>query len=265
MAKTALCIGINDYPGTQSDLTGCVNDANDWKAELERRGFSTQQLLDGQATKEAMLGAIQALVRSAASGDLVVITYSGHGSWVPDRDGDEPDARDEVLCPYDIGKNRPLTDDELHDTFAERARGVRIVLISDSCHSGSVIRLAPTPGEATGSQIRFLAPARFLPEEALRSISPRPLRRAAGVSRPFGGVLLSGCQDIEYSYDAVFGGRPNGAFTYFALRALKGLKKGATYRDWHRAIREKLPNPRHPQTPGIQGTRLQKAWTVFEA
>jgi hypothetical protein len=29
MAKKVLCIGINDYPGTDSDLSGCVNDAND--------------------------------------------------------------------------------------------------------------------------------------------------------------------------------------------------------------------------------------------
>ena len=34
MAKYALCIGINDYPGTDSDLSGCVNDANDWAAAL---------------------------------------------------------------------------------------------------------------------------------------------------------------------------------------------------------------------------------------
>ncbi len=34
MAKNALCIGINDYPGTGSDLAGCVNDANDWAAAL---------------------------------------------------------------------------------------------------------------------------------------------------------------------------------------------------------------------------------------
>ena len=33
MSKKALCIGINDYPGTQNDLSGCVNDANDWAIE----------------------------------------------------------------------------------------------------------------------------------------------------------------------------------------------------------------------------------------
>ena len=145
MAKKAICIGINDYPGTGSDLSGCVNDAKDWQAALAQRGFAVDMLLDSQATKQTMYDQIRILVKEARPQDLVVITYSGHGSWVPDLDSDEPDARDEVLCPYDISQNRPFTDDELHSIFAERDRGVRIVLISDSCHSGSVIRLAPAP------------------------------------------------------------------------------------------------------------------------
>ena len=39
MTKRALCIGINDYPGTGSDLSGCVNDAKDWAGMLTGRGF----------------------------------------------------------------------------------------------------------------------------------------------------------------------------------------------------------------------------------
>ncbi len=35
MEKRALCIGINDYPGTRSDLARCVNDAKE--AEFRRR------------------------------------------------------------------------------------------------------------------------------------------------------------------------------------------------------------------------------------
>ncbi|MDP2198878.1 MAG: caspase family protein, partial [Sulfurimicrobium sp.] len=51
MAKNALCIGINDYPGTQNDLSGCVNDANDWAEEMNSRGFTVTQLLDSQAKR----------------------------------------------------------------------------------------------------------------------------------------------------------------------------------------------------------------------
>ena len=264
MAKKALCIGINDYPGAGSDLSGCVNDANDWKTALESRDFTVRLLLNDQATKEAMYKDIQRLVREGRAGDALVISYSGHGSWVPDLDNDEPDARDEVLCPYDIGQNRPLTDDELYDIFAERERGVRIAFISDSCHSGTVIRFAPPSNGASKPRVRFLPPANFLPPSLLPVAAARAARREYGPPRPFGGVLLSGCQDTEYSYDAEFNGRPNGAFTYFALKALESLPPSANYSDWFKAIRERLPSQNYPQKPNFEGTQSQKAWRVFE-
>ena len=74
MSKKALCIGINDYPGTQNDLSGCVNDANDWAATLAARGFTVTKLLDAQATKAAMVAAMSGLISGAAKGDTVIIT-----------------------------------------------------------------------------------------------------------------------------------------------------------------------------------------------
>ncbi|MFM9768159.1 caspase family protein, partial [Streptomyces scabiei] len=62
MAKKALCIGINDYPGTGSDLAGCINDAHDWAAELGARGYEVAKLLDKQATRAAMIESIGTLV-----------------------------------------------------------------------------------------------------------------------------------------------------------------------------------------------------------
>lgn len=263
MAKRALCIGINDYPGTNSDLFGCVNDAHDWKAALEQRGFSVDLLLDSKATKAAITEQMTKLVKEAKPKDILVITASCHGSWIPDLDGDEPDGRDEVLCPYDIGQNRPLIDDEIHTIFSEREKNVQIILISDSCHSGTVIRMAPVPREASGPRVRFLPPETFLPAETLKIASARATRRPFPISKTFGGVLMSGCQDHEYSYDAYFNGRPNGAFSYFALKTLQSLRPNASYKDWHKAIREHLPNTLHPQTPNLLGTKSQMAWKVL--
>lgn len=65
MGKHALCIGINDYPGTDSDLAGCVNDANDWAAELRQRGFDVRLMLDGAATLAAMTEAMGSMIRQA--------------------------------------------------------------------------------------------------------------------------------------------------------------------------------------------------------
>jgi hypothetical protein len=258
--KYALCIGINDYPGTGSDLAGCVNDAQDWAEELTKRGFDTELMLDGQATGEAIRAGIRGKLAQAGSGDTVVITYSGHGTWVRDDNGDEPDGRDEALCPHDIFTNGPLLDDELYDILCERERGTRVVLISDSCHSGTVARMAPSLRESADT-VRFLPPAVFLtPEEAARAAKmPRVL---AGRPR-HAALLMSGCQDLEYSYDAHFGGRPNGAFTYVALAALRGLPPEATYKDWMAAIAKQLPSQDYPQTPGLDGSSSQRRWSAL--
>jgi hypothetical protein len=260
MTKTALCIGVNDYPGTGSDLAGCVNDAYDWAAALKERDFHTEPLLDARATGDAIRDGIRRLLGAARSGDTVVISYSGHGTWVPDQDGDEPDHRDEALCPYDVVSAGPLLDDELYELFCERARGVRAVLISDSCHSGTVSRFAPSL-RATAGTVRFLPPAAFL--------SPAAASRAARISRVTAGrpryanLLMAGCQDFEYSYDARFGDRPNGAFSYVAIATLRDLKPDATYRDWMRAIAERLPSQDYPQTPSLNGSATQRGWPVL--
>jgi hypothetical protein len=275
MAKKALCIGINDYPGTQNDLSGCVNDAQDWAGALEGRGYSVRSLVDAQATKANMVQSITALITSAQGGDSIVITYSGHGTWVPDNSGDEPDGRDEALCPYDIGNGNVLLDDEIHEIFAARAHKVRIILISDSCHSGTVIRWAPPDRNVPGPRARFLPPAAWMPEHQLpRNAEGEIARNLAGrttspglsksLSLPGGDLLIAGCRDTEFSYDANFGGRPNGAFTYYALKALKALPPAGTYSEWYKAIRSYLPGASYPQTPQLFGSKRTRTVKVLD-
>ncbi|MEB3261258.1 MAG: caspase family protein [Cyanobacteriota bacterium] len=268
MAKRALCIGINDYPGTQNDLRGCVNDANDWAATLSARGFSVSKLLDSQATKAAMVSGFNTLITGAKSGDTIAITFSGHGTLAPDTSGDEADGYDEALCPFDIHLGNVLLDDEIHELFAKRLAGVRLVLISDSCHSGTVTRNAPADPDASDApRIRFLPLASWLPPEQLpKGPSGRPLAKLpvnqvftpwAGVVTAAGDLLMAGCEEgpDHYSYDATFNNRSNGAFTHYALKALKTLPATATYRDWHAAIRRSLPSTNYPQKPQLMGTK----------
>ena len=117
MANLALCVGINDYPGTNMDLAGCVNDAQEWRGVLERRGYKVDTLIDREATRARIVEALRSAIGQATGSDSVVFTFSGHGSWLPDDDRDEPDARDEMMCPYDVMKEQYLLDDELHDIF----------------------------------------------------------------------------------------------------------------------------------------------------
>ncbi len=262
MATQALCIGINDYPGTDNDLSGCVNDAHDWAEELSRRGFAVTQLLDKEAKRAAMIKAIGNLIAGASKGDTLVITYSGHGTWVPDRSGDEPDGRDEGLCPYDLVRKGALVDDDIHELFARRAAGVRIVLISDSCHSGSVTRGQEADLDPDLPRARFMPPQAWmkgaLPPAFLSTVMPR-----GGFSRAGGDLLLAGCLDHEYSWDTRFHGRPNGAFTYYALKTLREVKP-ATYQKWFDAIRAYLPSTRLPQSPQILGTGTSRRFKLFK-
>jgi hypothetical protein len=209
-----------------------------------------------------VLSALNELVGAGQPGDSLVFTFSGHGSWIPDPDGEEADQRDEMLCPYDISDNKYLLDDDLAAAFGKKADGVRLFFISDSCHSGTVSRLAPplVPDAATLiPRPRFLPPFQFVREPAVRrkidlvaNLSPggRPTRQK------YPALLLAGCRDTEFSYDANFQNRPNGAFTFFALRALQA--DPSTPRKWMRQIRESLPSSIHPQTPQIYGTGAAK-------
>lgn len=260
MKKYALCIGINNYPGTENDLSGCVNDAKDWAAELTRRGFETSSLIDAAAKKQAILDGMRGLLAKAKGGDQVVFTYSGHGTWLPDQDGDELDGRDEALCPHDLSDGA-LTDDELFEVFTARDYRTRLVFISDSCHSGTVARYYVPRGVAR--KIRFLPPGVFLKD-------PQTLARARSVERaPVRGrarstaLLFAGCQDTEYSWDTSFDGRPNGAFTRTALDALKQLPESATYLEWYRTIATRLPSAEYPQKPNLMGTPTQRRWKIF--
>lgn len=263
--KRALCVGINNYPGTDNDLQGCVNDCNDWQLEFERRNFDEiVKLTDKQATKAEVVSHLRAAVDATEKGDLFVFTYSGHGTWVPDEDGDEPDGKDEALCPWDIGTTGAvITDDELYEIFSLRHRAARIVVLSDSCHSGSVTRFAPPiPGWTGHRKIRFLSPFAFKStwtEAALMRAAIPVFHRHSKAS----SLLLAGCQDTEYSYDCVFNNRPNGAFTYAALMALKKLPADTTYKDWYAAIRKILPSQSAPQTPRLDASSSQRKWRVF--
>ena len=263
MSKKALCIGINDYPGTGSDLSGCVNDANDWAAELGSRGFTVAKMLDKKATHAAMTKAIGSLIKDAKKGDSLIITYSGHGTWVPDSSGDEPDGRDEGLCPWDIGSVGPLLDDDIRVLFAKRSSGVRIVLLSDSCHSGTVTKGDDSDLDAGAARARFLPLEAWMPAGELPAAAARPLNLVSGLKRSGGDLLLAGCQDTEYSWDTSFQNRPNGAFTYYALKTLRE-KKPATYAAWFAAIRAYLPSNRLPQSPQILGSATAQRFKVFE-
>lgn len=264
--KYALCVGINSYGGP--DLKGCVADANDWTALLRGQGYEVAQVLDSDATKSTVVSYLRGMVDAARFGDRIVATYSGHGSWMPDADGDEADRRDECLVLHDFRTGGLLTDDELNAIFAARRFGVRVVVISDSCHSGTLHR-AYGPTVAAEARPRFLPPVEFMTDEeiqraTLAGLTLKPARNAP--PRPT-TALLSGCADPEFSYDAFIDGRYRGAFT---ARALEVYRPGISLAAWHKAIttprddndERALPSAEYPQSPQIAATSSQRRWSL---
>jgi hypothetical protein len=251
--KYALCVG-NNYPGTSAELSGCVNDALDWSEFLITQGYEVEMLLE--ARKVDVVDRLRELVAKAGFGDRVVFTYSGHGTWVWDRNGDEADKRDEALVMADFAQGGLLIDDELEQIWANLRYGASALTLSDSCHSGTVNRFIPSV--STGSDVRpkakFLSPANFtdLTPEDVAGIEERTAARS--VPRKTSS-LISGCGDLEYSYDAWFNGRANGAFTYAALRAWTA---GVSLNSWHKAIRATLPSDAYPQSPELSATPYRK-------
>jgi hypothetical protein len=242
------------------DLNGCVNDAMDWQSLLESRGYGVTRLLDGEATRAAMVQQLQQLIGTAADGDSLVFTFSGHGSWLPDAGRDEPDARDEMMCPHDVMKDEFLLDDDLNGIFQAKPAGARLYVIGDCCHSGSVVRYAAPPTQSTEAPIkaRFLPPYLFARGDRLleRAID-RAVNTPAPTKQEYPALLFSGCRDTEFSYDTAFNGRPNGAFTRTAIDALRDGSI-TTPLAWHAAICAHLPSKLLPQSPQLFGSTEAK-------
>ena len=266
MKNAALCIGIN-YRGTQHELGGCVNDAMDWASFFRAQGFTARRLLEKEATASAIRDAIAALVSGLSPGCTGVVTFSGHGTWLPDMDGDEPDGRDEALVPVDAGTDgeRLILDDELHEIFLRLPAESHLVFVSDCCHSGSVYRMF----NVGRYSVRFLPPSHFVQNRSmLARVSHAfglPSRRT--VSRVIAPrvVHFSGCKDNEYSYDARFNARYNGAFTYYALRAFRQAVTpvDSTYHDVWKLIRQSLPSSAYPQTPQFTAATGMRTRRLF--
>ncbi|MGB8020316.1 MAG: caspase family protein, partial [Candidatus Nanopelagicales bacterium] len=168
-----------------------------------------------------------------------------HGGQMPDTGGDEADKQDETWVLYD----RQVLDDELFQRWGKFAEGVRIVVLSDSCHSGSVVRaqLAGLGGTAAGPALRDVyAGGRFMPADAnerdnksRKAVYDKVREATPGESEvPLKArvLLLSGCQDNQTSSD----GDRNGLFTAMLREVYKDGYRGG-YRRFLSSIKRKLP------------------------
>ncbi|MDE2370773.1 MAG: caspase family protein [Burkholderiales bacterium] len=267
----SLHIGLNGvsaaaYSGWDGPLAACEFDANDMAAIAGKQGMKSQVLLTKKATRAAVLAGMRSAAKALKAGDLFFISYSGHGGQVPDTNGDEADGQDETWCLYD----GQLIDDELYLELSRFGAGVRILVLSDSCHSGTVTRAAPPP-PPPGQRPKLMPPAVAMrvyrdhqafydglqagvakaaaahkvavdPDAALAQVgAAHAATTLVGRFNP-AVVLISGCQDNQTSMD----GDHNGAFTEQLLKTwAQGTFKG-DYRSFHARIRAAMPPTQSP-------------------
>ena len=232
--KRALCIGIDRYP--TAPLGGCANDAREWRRIFQQLGFEEPKLLiDGEATRNKILGELTELLRSSRAGDVVAFQFAGHGTQLRDLNGDEaggdtPD-KDEALCPVDFDRGHFVIDDDLAAVFDQIPPGVSVTIFADCCHSGSNTRLAigPPPRAAAGRDVR----KRFIPATPAMEEAHAAFRSSLGESRAPSGrgaydqareILFAACRSREVALES----DGHGHFTTRATRLLASGIQGIT-------------------------------------
>jgi len=140
--QRALLIGINDYQSI-NDLKGCINDVVNMRdCLMTYRGFNnynTRVVLDSRATADNVKARMEWLKEGAGPGDSLFLHFSGHGSQIRDRDGDElKDHKDEIICLYGMNWDEGfITDDYFDEWFSTIPEGVVVDVFFDCCNSGT--------------------------------------------------------------------------------------------------------------------------------
>lgn len=158
--QRALLIGIDSYAPPDNyqpssdvgrlefpDLDGCKNDALAIQSLIVSKfNFDSKNvdtLLDKSATRDGILNALKALLKKSEANDIAFFYYAGHGSQVRNSLSFEADKKDQTIVPSDSWKEgvRDIRDKELAEIFnAFLDKGVKLTVILDCCHSGSLSR-----------------------------------------------------------------------------------------------------------------------------
>jgi len=135
-----LFAGISDYPGEDSDLYGCADDATLLARAFRERGLQSEGdqivITDSQVTTDGLLTGLSEIASRSTTNDVVVLFYSGHGDQVASPpNGTELDGTDETLAIYDS----EITDDQFM-AAVDAIEANTILLVIDACHSGGFAR-----------------------------------------------------------------------------------------------------------------------------
>jgi hypothetical protein len=275
MKKQALLVGINDYQGI-NDLQGCINDVTNVRSLLKTFfGFSNSEirvLTDSRATKKNILSRLDKMVRSAVNGDYLIFQFSGHGSQIRDREGDElTDHMDEIICPYDMNWDGGfISDDMLREILQKLKKGVKMEILLDSCHSGTGTREISSTSFAEFSwqplANRYLRPpadieCRYLGEEDLL----KPARSFTSDKEIImNHILWAACKDNQTSADAMIDGSYNGAFSYYFCKHVRETGGNISRADLLFRVKNSLKYNKYDQVPQLECRESFRSGNLFK-
>ena len=260
MQRRALCIGINDYPGVGRDLMGCVNDAKDWATILREQGYEVTCLFDEQANLSALHGALTSLVAGIVKGDRLVVTFSGFGSFTA-APADMTMSSQPVWCPSDVADGEALPLSDLAAVLDTRAKGAGVVVISDTCHSGTVTRGDDQSLDPGTARMRILPPYAWTKSESRVRVGHSV---EAGNTARAADIHITACGPYEFAWEGPFTSRFNGVFTQYALKALRELPPDSNYSMWLNGLRRYLPSTRWLQVPHLYSTAVLTKQAIFD-
>ena len=242
--KKALLIGIN-YTGTQNELYGCISDVNSIKDRIIKSGFNDinvmTDLTSKPATKNNILTEFKNLLINSQAGDLLFFLYSGHGSNILDRNGDEKDGYDELILSCDLLN---VLDDELKSLIQKYLKkDVTLFAMFDSCFSGSVLDL----------KFQYLDSLNY----------DKYTENANNLETNGNVIMISGCTDLQTSADAFINNKANGAMVWSLLEGLT-QNPNCTWRELVKKMRDLLKTSKFTQIPQISsGTFINIDTSVF--
>ncbi|MDE7080886.1 MAG: caspase family protein [Muribaculaceae bacterium] len=266
----ALSIGVSDYPATSG--WSKLNAHND--VELMQSIFPDAILLEnGAATRCGIEAQLKALAIDAATGDTVIIHFSGHGQQIiTPYSADEIDGVDEAIVPFDAAKRKTgsyngqnhLTDDAFGKAVDDIRRSVGpsglVIAIIDACHSDSMDKGTHNPKEIYRGTDEIFG-AENMSDEEISSLRDSyhnrdvtPLKASADLSDV---VYLSACRSDQRNYEVVVDNKGYGSLTYYFYEEYKdkGISDLPAFLS---AIYSGMKNNRtlsfHGQVPSIRNT-----------
>lgn len=254
--KYALLVGIDDYPGTGSDLPSSVDDVMVFRQMLvEQLGFpeeNIRMITDQEAFRDHVITAFQRHLGQAGPNGAAVFYYSGHGTQLDENLGTdvETDGKDEAIYIWGNEFEGSVLVDEEIGALANRLATDRVLVVLDACHSGTGTRGAG--GDFPIKEVNF-ADIKATTQIPLTVVSskdaPAPDPNNVNndiVNGPAGHLLLSAAASSEYAlassevWPEV--GRKASVFTYYLYRAMTELGTGATWEQIMEDVRPKTSN-----------------------